>query len=165
MKYEQTSHKIRKIFEKSNLVKQRLDLIKNSNHIVKSNTLFKNFYIYETEWIKMSEFTDYANYEIELPTEISDILLSTLDVKLIYKTTEGNIIALKEYISNQYDQDYGYNYFSYLITKKDNEKYYILINAQVFFYDDSFNEMPIELKFILSIHNPNTYYAIRTNKT
>ena len=165
MKYEQTNHKIKKIFEKSNNIKQKLNIVKSINPISVSKNIFKNFYIYETEWINMNNFSNYTNYEIILPNNISDILLSTLDVKLIYKTTNGYTEALQEYIANDYDREYEYNYFSYLIRKKDDERYYVIINSQVFFYDDSFNTLPIELKFILTIYNPNTYYEIRRNKS
>lgn len=166
MKYEQADHKIRKIFNKSQIVNNKLSLIKKPNYFTSGNNLFKYFYIYETEWVTMYELfnTNYTNYEIELPTDIPDILLSTVDVKLIYKTTNAHTKTLENYIADK-DDDTNGNYFSYLIEKKDNGKYYIIIFVKIYFYDDDNNTLPIELKFILSIYNPNTYYEIRANKT
>ena len=169
MKYEISEYKLRKLWNESIRLERIVSELEKKLKSYKSETFFKNFYKYETDWTSWKDISDNRVYEIELPKNIPNNWLSTLKVSLITKTEDGFLDDLIIY-ATEYIEVYEatiletFWHFSCIVEyKEDEEKYYAVIRVWVDFYDEGIDK-PLDFKFVLTMFNPSDYYEIRTNK-
>lgn len=170
MKYEISDYKLRKLWEESIRLEKIISELEKKLKTYNSVNSFKNIYRYESDWTSWEDIPDNHIYEIELPKDIPDNWLSTLNISLVTKTEEGFLEELINY-ATEYIEAYGASAletfwdFSYIIEyKEEEEKYYVVIRVSVEFYEDA-TDKPLFFKFILTMFNPSNYHEIRANKT
>ena len=172
MKYEQTKHKIKEIFTRTNNNERDISRLTKYNIDFDSKSYFKVPYKYDTDWLKIDSLAFYDDditrmIEIKF-NDFPDYLIPFINVVAVLKTEDGFIEAInkdEEEGGDPFD-DLEWKFIRYFVKIGNNYVLRIHIGAYLELeVNDNDVVLPLWVKIKILISNERQFHEIRTNKT